>query len=47
MILVQVIYYRLTFVNFGYQLMLTLFVQLMGMGLAGILPLRSLPRNAV
>lgn len=39
MILVQrsPVYYGLEFVNFGYQLMLTLFVQLMGMGLAGYL----------
>lgn len=31
------VYYGLTFVSFGYQLMLTLFVQLMGMGFAGYL----------
>ena len=31
------LYYGLPFVNFGYQLMLTLFVQLMGMGFAGYL----------
>ncbi|KAJ0306310.1 hypothetical protein COL516b_004768 [Colletotrichum fioriniae] len=39
MILVQKspVYYGLDFVNFGYQLMLTLFVQLMGMGFAGYL----------
>ncbi|KAK8927024.1 Oligopeptide transporter [Metarhizium anisopliae BRIP 53293] len=39
MILVQrsPVYYGLDFVDFGYQLMLTLFVQLMGMGLAGYL----------
>lgn len=39
MILVQrsPVFYGLTFINFGYQLMLTLFVQLMGMGLAGYL----------
>ncbi|KAK6070846.1 oligopeptide transporter protein [Seiridium cupressi] len=39
MILVQKsdVYYGETFVNFGYQLMLTLFVQLMGMGFAGYL----------
>jgi hypothetical protein len=39
MILVQKspIYYGQTFVTFGYQLMLTLFVQLMGMGFAGYL----------
>jgi hypothetical protein len=39
MILVQrsPIFYGEDFVNFGYQLMLTLFVQLMGMGLAGYL----------
>lgn len=39
MILVQKspVYYGLGFVNFGYQLMLTLFVQLMGMGFAGYL----------
>jgi OPT family small oligopeptide transporter len=39
MILVQKspVYYGLSFVNFGYQLMLTLFVQLMGMGFAGYL----------
>ncbi|KAG7284635.1 hypothetical protein NEMBOFW57_009243 [Staphylotrichum longicolle] len=39
MILVQKmdVYYGLTFVSFGYQLMLTLFVQLMGMGFAGYL----------
>ncbi|KAI1081027.1 OPT oligopeptide transporter protein-domain-containing protein [Whalleya microplaca] len=39
MILVQKspVYYGQTFVNFGYQLMLTLFVQLMGMGFAGYL----------
>lgn len=39
MILVQrsPVYYGLGFVTFGYQLMLTLFVQLMGMGLAGYL----------
>ncbi len=28
-------FYGLKFINFGYQLMLTLFVQLMGMGFAG------------
>ncbi|SPQ24184.1 9ef7cbff-cbf4-4483-9ea2-3d1f79c7a329 [Thermothielavioides terrestris] len=39
MILVQKmdVYYGLKFVTFGYQLMLTLFVQLMGMGFAGYL----------
>lgn len=39
MILVQKspVYYGETFVTFGYQLMLTLFVQLMGMGFAGYL----------
>ncbi|KAF3810508.1 Oligopeptide transporter 2 [Colletotrichum gloeosporioides] len=39
MILVQKspVYYGLDFVNFGYQIMLTLFVQLMGMGFAGYL----------
>ncbi|PNY21070.1 Oligopeptide transporter 2 [Tolypocladium capitatum] len=39
MILVQrsPVYYGLGFVTFGYQLMLTLFVQLMGMGFAGYL----------
>ncbi|KAK3689215.1 OPT oligopeptide transporter protein-domain-containing protein [Podospora appendiculata] len=39
MILVQRldVYYGLDFINFGYQLMLTLFVQLMGMGFAGFL----------
>ncbi|OAQ65172.1 oligopeptide transporter protein [Pochonia chlamydosporia 170] len=39
MILVQrsPVYYGLDFIHFGYQLMLTLFVQLMGMGLAGYL----------
>ncbi|EPE07534.1 oligopeptide transporter [Ophiostoma piceae UAMH 11346] len=39
MILVQrmPVYYGETFVNFGYQLMLTFFVQLMGMGFAGYL----------
>lgn len=39
MILVQrsPVYYGLGFINFGYQLMLTLFVQLMGMGFAGYL----------
>ncbi|KAK3306214.1 OPT oligopeptide transporter protein-domain-containing protein [Chaetomium strumarium] len=39
MILVQKmdVYYGLDFVTFGYQLMLTLFVQLMGMGFAGYL----------
>lgn len=39
MILVQKsdVYYGEKFVNFGYQLMLTLFVQLMGMGFAGYL----------
>ncbi|TWU70544.1 hypothetical protein ED733_000623 [Metarhizium rileyi] len=39
MILVQrsPVYYGLGFIDFGYQLMLTLFVQLMGMGLAGYL----------
>ena len=39
MILVQrsPMYYGLGFINFGYQLMLTLFVQLMGMGFAGYL----------
>ncbi|KAK0705785.1 OPT oligopeptide transporter protein-domain-containing protein [Apiosordaria backusii] len=39
MILVQKmpIFYGLSFVNYGYQLMLTLFVQLMGMGFAGYL----------
>ncbi len=39
MILVQKspIFYGQKFVNFGYQLMLTLFVQLMGMGVAGFL----------
>ncbi|KJZ74505.1 hypothetical protein HIM_06101 [Hirsutella minnesotensis 3608] len=39
MILVQKspVYYGLDFVSFGYQLMLTLFVQLMGMGFAGYL----------
>ncbi|KAM4066571.1 OPT oligopeptide transporter protein [Hirsutella rhossiliensis] len=39
MILVQKspVYYGLGFVTFGYQLMLTLFVQLMGMGFAGYL----------
>lgn len=39
MILVQrsPVFYGLTFIDFGYQLMLTLFVQLMGMGLAGYL----------
>ncbi|KAL1845163.1 hypothetical protein VTK73DRAFT_1001 [Phialemonium thermophilum] len=39
MILVQQspVYYGLPFVTFGYQLMLTLFVQLMGMGIAGYL----------
>ncbi|KAI1333731.1 OPT oligopeptide transporter protein-domain-containing protein [Xylariaceae sp. FL0016] len=39
MILVQrsPVYYGQTYVNFGYQLMLTLFVQLMGMGFAGYL----------
>ncbi|KAK2061421.1 OPT oligopeptide transporter [Colletotrichum caudatum] len=39
MILVQKspVYYGLDFVHFGYQLMLTLFVQLMGMGFAGYL----------
>ncbi|KYK61703.1 oligopeptide transporter protein [Drechmeria coniospora] len=39
MILVQSspVYYGLGFVTFGYQLMLTLFVQLMGMGFAGYL----------
>ena len=39
MILVQKspVYYGLTFITFGYQIMLTLFVQLMGMGLAGYL----------
>jgi OPT family small oligopeptide transporter len=31
------VYYGLDFVTFGYQLMLTLFVQLMGMGFAGYL----------
>jgi hypothetical protein len=31
------VFYGLPFVNFGYQLMLTLSVQLMGMGLAGYL----------
>lgn len=31
------VYYGLDFVSFGYQLMLTLFVQLMGMGFAGYL----------
>lgn len=39
MILVQKspVYYGETFISFGYQLMLTLFVQLMGMGFAGYL----------
>ncbi len=39
MILVQKseVFYGETFVTFGYQLMLTLFVQLMGMGFAGYL----------
>ncbi|KAJ9136891.1 OPT-domain-containing protein [Pleurostoma richardsiae] len=39
MILVQrsPVYYGLKFISFGYQLMLTLFVQLMGMGFAGYL----------
>jgi hypothetical protein len=37
MILVQKVYYGQTFVSFGYQIMLTLFTQLMGMGLAGYL----------
>jgi OPT family oligopeptide transporter len=39
MILVQKspVYYGETFITFGYQLMLTLFVQLMGMGFAGYL----------
>ncbi|KAK4233856.1 OPT oligopeptide transporter protein-domain-containing protein [Achaetomium macrosporum] len=39
MILVQKmdVYYGLDFITFGYQLMLTLFVQLMGMGFAGYL----------
>jgi len=39
MILVQrsPLFYGLGFVNFGYQIMLTLFVQLMGMGFAGYL----------
>jgi hypothetical protein len=39
MILVQKspIFYGQKFVTFGYQLMLTLFVQLMGMGVAGFL----------
>jgi hypothetical protein len=39
MILVQKspVFYGYTFVTFGYQLMLTLFVQLMGMGFAGYL----------
>jgi hypothetical protein len=39
MILVQKspVYYGETFVTFGYQLLLTLFVQLMGMGFAGYL----------
>ncbi len=31
------VYYGLDFIHFGYQLMLTLFVQLMGMGFAGYL----------
>jgi len=37
MILVQKLYYGETFITFGYQLMLTLFVQTMGMGFAGYL----------
>ncbi|KAK3901545.1 OPT oligopeptide transporter protein-domain-containing protein [Staphylotrichum tortipilum] len=39
MILVQKmdVFYGFDFINFGYQLMLTLFVQLMGMGFAGYL----------
>jgi OPT family small oligopeptide transporter len=37
MILVQKLFYGETFITFGYQLMLTLFVQLMGMGFAGFL----------
>jgi hypothetical protein len=39
MILVQKspLFYGQTFITFGYQLMLTLFVQLMGMGFAGYL----------
>lgn len=39
MILVQrsPVYYGLDFIHFGYQLMLTLFTQLMGMGFAGYL----------
>ena len=31
------LFYGLDFITFGYQLMLTLFVQLMGMGFAGYL----------
>lgn len=37
MVLVQRVFYKSSFVNYGYQVFLTLFVQCFGMGFAGIL----------